>query len=243
MSNFLELSRQRTRRSGVRAGIARFLTAALVAAGLSVLQPAGAQALPSNHTIASWNMNGSTQLGENIWYQVPKIMQMKNSWGAPKIEVMALQEAGLVPTGSTGTGNLSSFVVNALWTGTPYSVVEYAWVTGDRNPIYYIYYLGITGIGHLNVALVTRVRVAPAEFRVIPPMPLANGVTLAANRPMLGVRLDATTFFWTGHARPEGGVIPANGNDSDNMIAAINASGVSANWVFAGDLNRKPTYL
>ncbi|MET8763358.1 endonuclease/exonuclease/phosphatase family protein [Lentzea sp. NPDC004782] len=242
MSNLFGLSRQR--RLGARARIVQLLAVALMAAGLSVLQPAGAQALPSNHGIASWNMQGSSQLGENIWFQITRLLQLKDRWGAPKIEVMALQEVGLVPDGTTGTGPISSFVVNALWTGTPYSVAEYAWAASRRSPTYYIYYLGLKGDGHLNVAFVTRARVAAADFRVIPPVPLASGVTPAANRPMMGVRLDATTFFWTGHARPEGfNGIPLGGNDADHMMDAIDASGQSAHWVFAGDLNREPKSL
>jgi len=228
------------------------LAVALAAAGLAFIGPTTASAVPpSNHILASWNMLGGTASAESKWTQtVGAAMGATTAAGQARFEALALQEVGTLPrSAGAPTTEVVASRTAAGAVGPNYVVDQYLWNAGTTTRPNFIYLNVLPGPvgGHRGLAFATRVNIDRANMFIIQPQPLEDGTTPAANRPVFGIRLDANTVFWTGHARPEGGLIPANGNDAVTMVQAVNTVtpvvAAGAQWIFAADFNRTPTAI
>lgn len=172
-----------------------------------------------NYNTGTWNLQGSSAATESKWNV--SIRQLIT--GANPMDVLAVQEAGVLPS----TAMMTPRQVQPVGVGIP--IHEYIWNLGSvsRPSSVYIYYSRVdVGANRVNLAIVSRVQAD--EVFVLPPPTVAS-------RPIIGIRIGNDAFFNI-HALASGG------NDAGAIVAAVdmffrNRSDI--NWMILGDFNRE----
>lgn len=184
-----------------------------------------------DHKMLSWNMEGFDFDPELTWKkEIAGLLAGSAPDCSQAPDIVALQSIGELPAGAEWVKEheirrgIRRFIVN-----------EYRWYieTGAHSETRYIYHLNNWPAGsQKNMALLTKER-AEAVL-IIPPQPLASGMSLA-ERPLLGVQLDADTAVFTIHAAPY--AEPAS-NEVDHVMTAAMAEIKVSQWAILGNFNR-----
>lgn len=171
--------------------------------------------------VGTWNLQGSSASSESKWgISIRQLITGENA-----LDVLMVQEAGVLPTTAMMTGRM------VQPGGTP--IHEYSWNLGtnSRPNSVFIYYSRVdVGANRVNLAIVSRVRAD--EVFVLPP-------PTTASRPIIGIRIGNDAFFSI-HALARGG------NDAGAIVTAVDEffrNRPEINWMIAGDFNREPSTL
>lgn len=151
-----------------------------------------------NYNTGTWNLQGSSAATESKWNV--SIRQLIT--GANPMDVLAVQEAGVLPS----TAMMTPRQVQPVGVGIP--IHEYIWNLGSvsRPSSVYIYYSRVdVGANRVNLAIVSRVQAD--EVFVLPPPTVAS-------RPIIGIRIGNDAFFNI-HTLASGG------NDAGAIVAAV----------------------
>ena len=145
--------------------------------------------------IATWNMQGGTNGGNNTWASVFELIEQKG------IKIMALQEAGPQMIRQ----NLEAVADGAV-NVTDNVIPNVNLFTFERNNNSYNVYWTNGGLNKLPVAMVVRNPSPDVE-----PLYADNG---SFQRPVLGVRTDGKAYYSV-HARSP------NGSDADDILDEV----------------------
>ncbi|MGG7048301.1 MULTISPECIES: cytolethal distending toxin subunit B family protein [unclassified Campylobacter] len=178
-------------------------------------------ASPDDYKLATWNLQGSSAATESKWnISVRQIVS-----GANAADILAVQEAGSIPTTAmlTGRNERSADTI----------VTEFLWQLGSvsRPEQAYIYYANIdSGANRVNLAIVSRTRAD--EIIILPP-------PTTVSRPIIGIRIGNDVFFSI-HALANGGT------DAPAIVDSVFrhfANRPEIIWTIMGDFNRSPESL
>lgn len=173
----------------------------------------------------TWNLQGSSASSEAKWNV--NVRQMVSGQGA--LDILAVQEAGSLPTSVMPTGRTA--------TQGDFNATEYTWNLGTRSrpQIVYVYYAQIDmGANRVNLAIVSQ-RMADEIFLLPPPSTLS--------RPILGISVGGAAFF-SAHALANGGTdAPAIVHAVDQFFTTTRMDLINTPWMILGDFNRTPTSL
>lgn len=173
-----------------------------------------------DYKIATWNLQGSSAASNESKWNV-SVRQIVT--GANAADILAVQEAGSLPTTAMPTGRRER-------TASGLEVTEYEWQLGSvSRPQNVFIYFSQTDIGanRVNLAIVSRTRAD--EIIILPP-------PTAVSRPIIGIRI-ANDAFMNIHALASGG------GDSAALINSV-ADRFRAHpeitWMVMGDFNANP---
>lgn len=175
----------------------------------------------SDFRLASWNMQGAFNDGESKWV-VYVSQQIRTNY-----DIMALQESGAFPLGSTEENQNP---VDANRNDIP--VAQRVWhLRTNSRPIDVFVYHVTNGAGNNRVSMAIISRRPAHEVLIIGPID-------GARRPVLGIRL-GNDYFFDIHAG-------AHGNNEalaaiveiERQMSVILLDNPMATWVTMGDFNR-----
>ncbi|MCR6570412.1 cytolethal distending toxin subunit B family protein [Campylobacter insulaenigrae] len=177
-----------------------------------------------SYNLGTWNLQGSSAATESKWnVSIRQLMTGDNA-----LDVLAVQEAGVLPSSARDTGRQ----VQPVGVGIP--IHEYEWNLGtlSRPQSVFIYYSRIdVGANRVNMAIVSRTR---ADEVIVIPHP-----SVASARPVIGIRIGNDAFFSV-HALASGGA------DAAAAVTAVDnffATRAGIDYIIMGDFNREPDLL
>ncbi|MGP1560991.1 MAG: cytolethal distending toxin subunit B family protein [Helicobacteraceae bacterium] len=172
-----------------------------------------------DYKIATWNLQGSSASNESKW----NISVRQIITGSNAADILALQEAGSLPTTARATGRSAR-------TQSGLEVAEYEWQLGSvSRPQNVFIYFSQTDIGgnRVNLAIVSRQRAD--ELIILPP-------PTTVSRPIIGIVIGNEAFMNI-HALASGG------GDSAafiNTVASHFSLRPNITWMVMGDFNANP---
>ncbi|EAI4690940.1 cytolethal distending toxin subunit B family protein [Campylobacter jejuni] len=176
-----------------------------------------------DYNVGTWNLQGSSASTESKW----NISIRQLVTGSNPMDVLAVQEAGVLPS----TATMTQRQVQPVGVGIPIHEYEWNLGTSSRPNSVFIYYSRVdVGANRVNMAIVSR-RQAD-EVIVLPPPTVAS-------RPIIGIRICNDVFF-NAHALARGG------NDAGAIVTAVDMHFRNMpliNWMILGDFNRDPNSL
>ena len=172
-----------------------------------------------DYKIATWNLQGSSASNESKW----NISVRQMITGNNAADILALQEAGSLPTTAMPTGRTAR-------TASGLEVAEFTWQLGSvSRPQNVFIYFSQTDVGanRVNLAIVSRTRAD--EIIILPP-------PTTFSRPIIGIRIGNEAFMNI-HA------IASGGGDSAAFITAVAEHfrpRPDITWMVMGDFNANP---
>lgn len=185
----------------------------------------------NDRVTASWNMQGSSNTGENKWQQ--NVRSIMNSH--QNIEVLALQESGEPPSSAMLLPARDAVPIEN-YDGVVEPVSQYTWEIGTstRRKTLYIFHLRVGN--RVNLSIVTTER--PDEIILLSNTRPRDIIA----RPTMGVRFNRDIYY-TLHS------LARASNEAPETIAYIYGcyegmqNGNQYQWMVMGDFNRSPESL
>lgn len=182
--------------------------------------------------LLTWNMQGATASGENVWFDLWRLIETMN------LDVVCLQESGEVPQGTTEEEfSLSNGVTVFRW----FRQRNPERARGKIKELYITQYPWDNKAHRVHMAVVTRRKPAKASIRLLPEHPSQT----KPRRPLLGVNVrDAVNPRWYFTAHTPGNRRSGNPElDQVMLLRMVNTEYADQQWVVAGDYNKDPNDL
>lgn len=191
----------------------------------------------AEYRLSTWNMQGANSNGDNKWLTIVEGELL------PNFDLVALQESGAYPTGSTEENLNPADETYIDHIGLFAVVTQRVWHLGttSRPRDAFIYHI-VNGIGNDRTSMAIVSHRAADEVIVIGPVRRNNrpdvGPANRASRPILGIRR-GNDYFFNIHA----GAHPYNEalnavEDIESHMSEILETNPEATWIIMGDFNR-----
>lgn len=183
----------------------------------------------TDRKVATWNMQGSSASNENKW----QIYVRSLITGRGSVDIVALQEAGGLPTTATQSNGAIVPVINP--DGIPNQIEQRLWNLGTSTRPDYVYIYFLVTLQRVSLAVVTRNRPDAVIVHANP----REGISNTA-RPVIGIRY-GTDVYYSMHALARG-----DSNEAAEQVAHIHTyyrylpMGSTYQWMIMGDYNRSP---
>lgn len=188
------------------------------------------EAVATDVKCVSWNMQGSTCSGtQSKWTQVKNMLSP-----ATGNQVIALQEAGELPSGATLTDDSHSSVFVDRHDDANRDLREYAWNIGTagRPDEVYIYFYDMGN--RVSLAIVSRMRASEM-------------IMLSDNqhrRPLIGIQIFVENYYFSMHAGSHrGNEAPSHIIAIEEHMAGLLTQNGDITWLIMGDFNQTPDEL